>query len=127
MKLLLVDRKDIATFAREEVLSQQYHHQVDYAFTYDEFLSKYAVDKYRIVILDFAVEAGAKALSYIEGTDPKQRVIIISGSEAYSESNGCAHCVERYNRRRLKKPVGIADLANAIRDFDYAPCAHYHE
>jgi len=127
MKLLFVDKKDIATFARLEVLRDQYHHQVDYASTFDEFLSEYAVDKYHIVILDFAVEAGAKAIEYIDRTDPKQRVIIISVSEAYSEPNGCVHCAGHFNRHRLKEPVGVMDLANAIRDFDYAPCAHYRD
>ena len=127
MKLILVDKKDIATFAREEVLRDQYHHTVDYAFTFDEFAGKFAVDKYRIVILDFAIEAGAKALEAVNRLDPKQRVIVISASEAYSEPHGCAYCVEHYNRRRLKKPVGVMDLANLIRDFDYSPCTYYHD
>jgi DNA-binding NarL/FixJ family response regulator len=127
MKLLLIDKQDLSTFAREEVLRDQYHHEVDYAFTFDEFKEKYAVGKYRIIILDFMLEAGAKALEEIDRLDPKQRVIILSASEAYSEPHGCAYCVEHYNRRRLKKPVGVMELADLIRDFDYASCTHYHD
>jgi DNA-binding NarL/FixJ family response regulator len=127
MKLLLIDKQDLSTFAREEVLRDQYHHEVDYAFTFEEFKKKYAAGKYRIIILDFMLEVGAKALEEIDRLDPKQRVIILSASEAYSEPHGCAYCVEHYNRRRLKKPVGVMELADLIRDFDYASCSHYHE
>ena len=127
MKLLFVGKKEIASFTRISVLRDQYHYQVDYAFTADAFIAEYAVDKYHIIILDFAVEAGTVALEYIERKDPKQRVIVISASESYSEANGCAYCIERFNRHRLKEPVGIMDLVNAIRDFDYTPCMHCHD
>ena len=127
MKLILVDKKDIATFAREEVLRDQYHHNVDYAFTLDEFKTKFAVGKYRVAIVDFAVEAGAHALEHIDRLDPKQRVIIISASEGYSEPHGCAYCAEHYNRRRLRKPISVMDLAGLISNFDYSPCTYYHD
>jgi len=127
MKLLLIDKKDLSTFAREEVLRDQYHHDVDYAFTLEEFRAKYAKGAYRIVIVDFALEVGAAALEAIDRIDPNQRVILLSDSDAYSEPEGCAYCVEHHNRRRLKKPVGVMDLANLIRDFDYTRCAYYHE
>lgn len=127
MKLLLIDKQGLATFAREEVLKDQFHHHVDYAFSYDEFKAKYRPGSYKIVIVDFALDYGAKALEDIDRIDPKQRVVILSESEAYSEPRGCAYCVEHYNRRRLKPPVSVMELGNLIRDFDDTSCAYYHD
>ena len=127
MKLILVDKKDLAAFAREEVLKDQYHHTVDNAFTFDEFKSKFAAGKYHIVILDFATEVGAKALEEIDRLDPNQRVITLSASEGYSEPKGCAYCVEHHNRRHLKEPVSVMELANVVREFDDTRCAYYHD
>lgn len=127
MKLLLIDKQGLATYAREEILKDQFHHNVDYAFSYDEFKAKYAAGIYSIVIVDFALDYGTKALEEIDRIDPKQRVIILSESEAYSEPNGCAYCVEHHNRRRLKPPVSIIELGSLIRDFDYTSCAYYHD
>lgn len=127
MKLLLIDKAGLATFAREEILQDQFHHRVDYAFSYNEFKAKYRVGLYRVVIVDFALEFGAKALEEIDRLDAKQRVIILSESEAYSEPNGCAYCVAYHNRRRLKEPVSVMELGSLIRDFDYTNCAYYHD
>ena len=127
MKLILIDKQDIATIAREEVLRDRFHFTVDYALTFEEFNAKYAVGKYHTVIVDFAMDAGAKALAHIDKVDPKQRVVVISASEAYSEPLGCDYCVKHYNRRRLKKPFGVMELADLIRDFDETACAFYHQ
>ncbi|MHC3993364.1 response regulator [Thiomicrolovo sp. ZZH C-3] len=127
MNLLLIDKQGLATYAREEILHDQYHHHVDYVFTFEDFKAKYAVGRYNIVIVDFALEAGVEALKMIDSLDPKQRVIILSAIDDYSEHKGCAYCVEHHNRRRLKEPVSIADLANLIKNFDYTTCAHYHD
>jgi len=127
MKLILIDKQDIATIAREEVLRDQYHYKVDYAFTFEDFQSKFAVGKYRIVILDFAIEPGAEALEFVNSQDPTQRMIVISASNEYSEPHGCAYCVEHFNRRRLMKPFSVMELANLIRDFEETSCAYYRE
>ena len=127
MKLILVDKQDLSTIAREEILRDQFHFEVDYAFTFEDFAAKFAKGKYRVVLIDFAIEAGAKALELVDEVDPKQRVVILSASESYSEPHGCPYCVEHYNRRRLKKPVSVIEVANLIRDFDYTSCAYYHE
>ncbi len=127
MKLILIDKQDLATLARKEILQDQFHFNIDYVSSYEDFAAWYAKGKYHIVMLDFSLEAGAKALEMIDSVDPKQRVIIISDSEKYSEPNGCAYCVEHYNRRRLKEPVSVFEVANLIRDFDYTACAYYHE
>jgi DNA-binding NtrC family response regulator len=127
MKLILIDQDNIATIAREEILTDQYHYDVDNALTFDDFKSKYTVGKYHIVILDFAIDAGAKALEYIDKTDPKQRVIVISAGKEYNVEYGCDYCVEHYNRRLLKKPLSVMELANVIREFDDTSCAYYHD
>ena len=127
MKLILIDKQDLSTLARKEILQDQFHFDIDNVSTYEDFAAKYAKGKYHIVMLDFSLEAGAKALEMIDSVDPKQRVVIISDSEKYSEPNGCAYCVKHYNRRRLKEPVSVFEVANLIRDFDYTTCAYYHE
>ena len=127
MNLLLIDKIGLAVSAREMVFEEQYHFNVDHAYTVEDVREKYAADKYDVVIVDFSYEPGAEALTLIEGINPKQRVIVLSDSDAYSEPNGCAYCVEHSNRRRLKSPVSIMALANLVRDFDYTQCAHFHE
>lgn len=127
MKILLVDKNDIATISRVEFLQDQAHHEVESVSTFDAFKARFAKGRYKIVILDFAFEAGKEALDYIDRIDPEQRVITISDSDDYSEPHGCLYCVKRFRRRRLKKPFPLMELADLIRDFDLVSCAHYHE
>jgi len=127
MKILLADKKGIATSARKEVLEDRFHYDVDSVSTFEEFKALYAAGKYHIVIVDFTMESGREVLDLIDRIDAKQRVIILSASEDYSEHKGCAYCVEHHYRRRLKEPIGILELGNLIRDFDYTRCAFYHE
>lgn len=127
MKLILIDKQDVATLARETVLRDQYHFSVEYVFSFEEFKRKYSAGKYHVVILDFALDAGAKALELVDRTAPKQRVVVISASEAYSEPLGCAYCVEHHNRRRLKKPFSVMELAEIVQEFDNTSCAYYHD
>jgi len=127
LKLILIDQHDIATIAREEILRDQYHFDVDFAFTFEAFEAYYAIGKYDIAILDSSVEAGAKALEHIDETDPAQRVIVFSDGEEYIAPYGCAYCVEHYSRRRMEKPLSVMDVANQIRDFDYTHCTYYHD
>jgi len=127
LKLILIDQHNIATIAREEVLRDQHHFDVDYTTTFEEFRAQYSIGKYDIAILDFAFEAGAKALEHIDETNPQQRVIVISEDEEYIAPNGCAYCVEHYSRRRMIKPFSVMDLANLIRDFDYTHCTYYRD
>lgn len=127
MKLMLVDRNDVGSLTRLQALKDQHGFDVDFAFTYEMFASNFAKGKYRIVLIDFAVEAGRDALELIDSVDPKQRVITISASDTYSEPHGCAYCVEHFNRRRLKKPFSVMELVNLIHDFDQSGCEYYHD
>jgi DNA-binding NtrC family response regulator len=127
MKILLVDKDDISTISRVEFLRNQTRHDIEFVSTFDAFKAQFAKGRYRIVVLDFAFESGKKALEYIDKIDPDQRVITISDSEEYSEPDGCLSCVERFRRRRLKKPFPLTELVDLICNFDLTGCAYYHE
>ena len=127
MKLILVDRNDIGSLSRLQALKDQHGFYVDFTFSLESFLRQFARDKYHIVIIDFSIESGKDALDHVDSIDPKQRVITISASDAYSEPHGCAYCVEHFNRRRLKKPFPVMELVNLINDFDQVGCEHYHD
>ncbi len=127
MKLLYVDKAGLSTLTRAQMLADQHKLDVEPVTTYEAFTEKYAKGVYHAVIIDFTVEAGQKALELIDRIDPKQRVITISATESYSEPHGCTYCAGHHNRRRLKEPFPLSDLAGLIRDFDFVGCVYYRE
>lgn len=99
---------------------------------YDVFVAsceEQALELYRanresidVVIIEFMMAHGIRLIREIEAINPEQKVITLSGSVNCSCTYGCDYCTINLNRKRIMKPIEIAELLQAIRDFDSVEC-----
>lgn len=122
MKLLFIDNKSMQNSIRLGLLEQMAHHQVYLTDKLDDTMIYYKTHKPELVLIDFSIDIGLKALQKILEHNPTQHVITISDSFDCSEILGCDYCVENYKKKRVIKKKGIHDLLYLIENFSEMPC-----
>lgn len=93
-----------------------------YTSNYKDGLEKYNNNNIDIFIVDFTNENFNKLLNSILNANKQQKVIIISNSLKPSVSEGCNHCLQTFNRKRLLDTFDIIEGYNLIKNFDSINC-----
>ena len=127
MNILYIDNNNFQSITRASLIEQLGKASIELCGSFESCLELYKNGHHDIVIIDFAIDDGAKILEYILSIDAYQKVITLSASNEISEIHGCEYCSKNHKKRRLMKPVPINDLINLIKDFDYYQCTHYKE
>lgn len=127
MKILFIDEKSMQNSIRIGLLEQMGHHEVHLCNKYEDAMIHYNTHKPELVLIDFSIDAGLKALRKIIDKHPSQHIIVVSDSYDCSEIFGCDYCSEHYMKKRVLKKKGIHDLLYLIDNFSDMPCEFAHK
>ena len=94
---------------------------------HDAFLDEYQQKTYDIVIIDLSLKNADQILHEITRLNPEQKILTILNGFKYSNHLDCKSCHNRYNRRRLLRPINISDLIEYLLNFDNTSCYYSNE
>ena len=78
---------------------------------------------FEYIIIDFSTKEGQQLLQYTLQKYPKQKIITLS-EELLSSTQDCTQCQNKYNKRRLIKPVEPIDIYQTLINFDLTACRY---
>lgn len=82
-------------------------------------------EKYDVVVLNFGSFNNNTLLDNILKHDIKQKIVIISTDSKCTDSIGCEHCKQFYNKIRLISPFSLYNLMDYILNKEGQDCPHY--
>lgn len=77
-----------------------------------------------ILVIDHHIQKGICLLEKIFSIKPDLQTIILSGSPYCSEPLGCGVCQQRYNKKRILKPLDKKLFLKALEDFESVKCQY---
>jgi len=122
MNILIYDLGNKEIILQSEVLHEGIGDDFYIANSFNEAMELYKNNKYDVIIVDFTVDNGSKFLEEVMLINPQQATITLSYKHEYSVLEGCEHCIENYNRRRLVKPTSSAKILSTLDTF-FSPYA----
>jgi hypothetical protein len=126
MNILIIDTCE-ETILKLSILSKVFDNlNLKHLLDYDESLEYYTSTSIDYLIVDFSLNNNNMFVDEVLKRNPQQKIITLSNILKCSDKNGCDHCINNYNKRRLFKPFSVIEIVKVLKDFDN-PCLYSNQ
>lgn len=120
MSILLID-EDLETINFLKIIQSKRGYDVTYN---DLSIENYKNNSFDVVIVDIAISKNNDFLNELLKVNPDQNIIIFSEDLDCKNEISCEHCLEKYNKKRLLKPLNFESFLSLVDKFDQGRCKY---